>query len=104
MVEALTMGLGGFGRAEPAEGWGASVFVQLLDPDAFAGGGRVPPPDRLARRRLPRLGAEARRRAGAPARRGRPRAPRPGLAEGVELYPGIMAQLEGWAERLGVQK
>ena len=37
MVEALTMGLGGFGRAEPGEGWGASVFVQVLDPDAFAG-------------------------------------------------------------------
>ena len=55
MVEALTMGLGGFGRAEPAEGWGASVFVQLLDPDAFAGGDGLPPPDRVDRRGLPRV-------------------------------------------------
>jgi LDH2 family malate/lactate/ureidoglycolate dehydrogenase len=37
MIEALTGGLAGFGRADPTEGWGASVFVQVLDPDAFGG-------------------------------------------------------------------
>jgi LDH2 family malate/lactate/ureidoglycolate dehydrogenase len=102
MVEALTMGLGGFGRAEPAEGWGASVFVQVLDPDAFAGGTAFrrqtawianachtsPPRAGVERVRLPGEAALARRRRA--------------LAEGVELYPGIMARLEDWGRRLGI--
>jgi len=37
MVEALTGGLGGHGRADKPTNWGASVFVQVLDPDAFGG-------------------------------------------------------------------
>ena len=37
MIESLTCGLAGFGRADPPEGWGASVFVQVLDPEAFGG-------------------------------------------------------------------
>ncbi len=36
-VEALSQGLGGFGRAEAPKDWGASVFVQAIDPAAFAG-------------------------------------------------------------------
>jgi LDH2 family malate/lactate/ureidoglycolate dehydrogenase len=37
MVEALTAGLTGHGRADIPEGWGATVFLQLYDPEAFAG-------------------------------------------------------------------
>src|SRR5262245_50323220 len=37
LIEALTQGLGGFGRADAPKGWGASVFVQVLDPVAFGG-------------------------------------------------------------------
>src|SRR5688572_16641896 len=37
LVEALTGGLSGFGRADPKEGWGATVFLQIIDPAAFAG-------------------------------------------------------------------
>jgi len=37
LVEALTSGLSGYGRADDAKGWGASVFMQLLDPAAFGG-------------------------------------------------------------------
>jgi L-lactate dehydrogenase len=37
LVEALTAGLSGFGRADPHEGWGGTVFVQVLDPRAFGG-------------------------------------------------------------------
>ena len=37
LVEAMTGGLAGFGRADPSEGWGATVFVQVLDPAAFGG-------------------------------------------------------------------
>jgi LDH2 family malate/lactate/ureidoglycolate dehydrogenase len=37
LVEALTGGLAGHGRADPREGWGATVFLQVIDPAAFAG-------------------------------------------------------------------
>ncbi len=37
MVEMLTHGLGGFGRLDSEKRWGANVFLQLIDPDAFAG-------------------------------------------------------------------
>ena len=35
LVEALTAALGGFGRADASEGWGAAVFLQVIDPAAF---------------------------------------------------------------------
>jgi LDH2 family malate/lactate/ureidoglycolate dehydrogenase len=37
MIEALTAGLAGRGRADPADGWGATVFMSLYDPAAFGG-------------------------------------------------------------------
>lgn len=37
IVEMLTQGLAGFGRQDTEKRWGASVFLQLMDPDAFAG-------------------------------------------------------------------
>jgi LDH2 family malate/lactate/ureidoglycolate dehydrogenase len=37
MVEALTQGLAGFGRKDTEKRWGGNVFLQVLDPDAFAG-------------------------------------------------------------------
>lgn len=37
MVEALTQGLAGFGRQDSQDRWGACVFLQVLDPAAFAG-------------------------------------------------------------------
>ena len=37
MIEMLTHGLGGFGRLDSEKRWGANVFLQLLDPAAFAG-------------------------------------------------------------------
>jgi arylsulfatase A-like enzyme len=36
-VEALTGGLAGHGRADPPDGWGATVFMSLYDPSAFGG-------------------------------------------------------------------
>ena len=38
MVEALTQGLAGHGRRDAPNRWGANVFLQVMDPDAFAGG------------------------------------------------------------------
>ena len=102
LVEALTAGLGGFGRADPAEGWGAAVFVQVLDPAAFGGtdaftrqtgwladaARSVPPIPGGPGVRLPGARGLARRRAA--------------LAEGLRLYPTILPALAPWAERLGV--
>lgn len=102
LIEALTQGLGGFGRADAPAGWGAAVFVQVIDPAAFGGaeGFRrqtswtaaacraAPPVPGVDAVRLPgERGLLHKRRA---------------LAEGVRLYPGIMAGLEPHAGRLRV--
>ena len=102
MIEALTQGLGGFGRAESPTGWGASVFVQVIDPAAFgcseafrretgwtaAACRDNPPAPGVSAVRLPgERGLERKRQA---------------LADGVALYPGILAALAPHADRLGV--
>jgi LDH2 family malate/lactate/ureidoglycolate dehydrogenase len=99
-VEALTQGLAGHGRAETPTTWGANVYVQVIDPAAFGGIDayvretgwlaracrQTPPAPGTAAVRLPGERALALRRAG--------------LAEGLALYPGIMAGLEAWAQKL----
>jgi len=100
--EALTGGLAGFGRADPKQGWGATVFVQALDPDAF--GGReafVRQAEFIAaqcRDNPPRPGVDAVRLPGerALARR------REQLAHGVQLHESILPALEPWAQKFGV--
>ena len=102
LVEALTGGLAGFGRADPKQGWGATVFVQALDPDAF--GGReafVQQAEFIAaqcRGNPPRPGVDAVRLPGerALARR------REQLARGVQLHESILPALEPWAQKFGV--
>ncbi len=37
MVEMLTQALAGHGRVEAPDRWGANVFLQVLDPEAFGG-------------------------------------------------------------------
>ena len=102
LVEALTGGLAGHGRADPREGWGATVFVQVIDPEAFAG--------RAAFER--QLGEVARQcRASRPANPQRP-VRMPGergfqladeqAGQGVQLHEGILAALAPWASKLGV--
>jgi LDH2 family malate/lactate/ureidoglycolate dehydrogenase len=102
LVEALTGGLAGHGRADPREGWGATVFLQLIDPRAFSG------LDAFTRQ----TGSVAEQcHASRPARPGNP-VRTPGekglkLAQqqrkaGVRLYPSIMPSLEPWARKLGV--
>jgi LDH2 family malate/lactate/ureidoglycolate dehydrogenase len=99
-VEALTQGLAGHGRAEKPTNWGANTYIQVIDPAAFGGVEayirqtgwlaracrETPPAPGIPSVRLPGERALALRRAG--------------LAEGVALYPGIMAGLENWASKL----
>ena len=102
MVEALSQGLSGDGRARRPTGWSASVLVQVWEPECFAGiaafrretsalaalahASRPAPGVRAVR--LPGERSLARKRAA--------------LENGVELYPGIMEKLAPWGEKLGV--
>jgi LDH2 family malate/lactate/ureidoglycolate dehydrogenase len=102
LVEALTGGLAGHGRADPKEGWGATVFLQIIDPDAFAGRAAF----------VRQTGEIARQcRGSRPAQDGRPvRMPgEKGLTlaaqqreEGVVLHESIVPLLRPWSEKLGV--
>lgn len=102
IVEALTSGLSGHGRADQPTEWGASVFLQLIEPEAF--GGRVA----LTRE----ISYTAERCRTAPTAPGHPPVRLPGeaaltrrrrqLREGVTLYAGTMPALRPWAERFGV--
>jgi LDH2 family malate/lactate/ureidoglycolate dehydrogenase len=102
-VEAITNALGGHGRAKGVKRWGASVFLQIINPDCF--GGReaflretsflanscreTPVPEGKPPVRLPGQAALARRAAQ--------------LAHGVELYAPIVSSLTPWAEALQVK-
>jgi LDH2 family malate/lactate/ureidoglycolate dehydrogenase len=102
LVEALTSGLGGFGRVDEPKRWGASVYLQLIDPGAFAGHDAfvrqtsgladichaTPVATGAPAVRLPGEGALSRR-----ARQ---------LRDGVTLFPTVLPGLEPWASRYGV--
>ena len=100
LIEAFTAGLAGFGRADAVDGWGATVFVQVLDPAAFGGSDDY-------RRQMdwlvdachdatPRPGGE---RVRLPGENGMKRY-REQQANGVAPHPGIMPSLQPWAEKL----
>ena len=101
LVEALTGGLAGHGRADPKEGWGATVFLQVMDPRAFSGSeafsrqtGHIARACRAARPR--RVGEKVR----TPGERGLSHS-REQQAQGVALHAGILPALAPWAEKLG---
>jgi L-lactate dehydrogenase len=103
LVEALTSALGGHGRADAETRWGASVFLQLINPQAFGG--------RAAFLRETTFLAESCRQS--PVAPGQPRVRLPGeaaqkrrarqLADGVELHPSILPALAPWGQLLRVQ-
>jgi L-lactate dehydrogenase len=102
LVEALTSGLCGHGRAEAPGGWGASVLVLVIDPARFGGaerflaeGGWIA---RAVRDNPPRPGFDAARLPGDGAMARRAKA----LAEGVVLHPAIPPALAKLAERFGI--
>jgi LDH2 family malate/lactate/ureidoglycolate dehydrogenase len=103
LVEALTGGLAGHGRADPAEGWTATVFIQVLDPALFGGlKNFVRATTHLAetcRAAEPRPGFECVRLPGEAGLRRRATQ----LADGVQLDPPILPALVPWAERFSVR-
>ena len=102
LVEALTNALGGHGRAAGESRWGASVFLQILDPERFGGRAsflremsffaqlceETPAPSGKPPVRLPGQAALLRRKEQ--------------LANGVRLHPTIIPGLVSWAAKLGV--
>jgi LDH2 family malate/lactate/ureidoglycolate dehydrogenase len=102
LVEALTGGLAGHGRADPGEGWGATVFVQVMDPRCFGGQEQfrrqAEHVAQTCRATPPRAGFERVRLPGESGIRRRSEQ----LANGVELHPSIMPALQPWAEKFGV--
>jgi L-lactate dehydrogenase len=103
LVEALTSGLAGYGRADDPKDWGASVFLQLIDPEAF--GGR----EAFLRQtnRVAELCRSSRVAPGAPPVRlpgeGALRRRADQLREGVALEPSIVSALRSWSERWEVR-
>ena len=103
IVEALTAGLAGRGRADAIEGWGATVYLTLHDPSAFGGM------------------EDFKRQTDWVARESRSNPPRPGIdavrmpgdrglalkasqhAQGIALHPTIPPMLEDCAKRYGLE-
>ena len=102
VVEALTAGLAGHGRADPPVGWGGTVFVQVLDPEAFGGLAafrrQMDHLVRAAHDAKPRPGVDRVRLPGEAGMKRR----RDQEANGVALYPTIMPELASWATKMGV--
>jgi L-lactate dehydrogenase len=103
-VETLTGALAGQGRDKPKEGWGAAVFIQVLNPALFGGHEDfLRATSYLAeacRATPPRPGFDSVRLPGENGLRRREEQ----LVRGVELHPGIMESLAPWSEKLGVAR
>jgi LDH2 family malate/lactate/ureidoglycolate dehydrogenase len=102
LIEALTGGLAGWGRADPPEGWGATVFLTLYDPQAFGGAADFARQTdwlgEACRNNPPRPGVDAVRM---PGDRGIARKADQ-LRNGVALPPGAFQALAECARRYGL--
>lgn len=103
MTEVLTQALGGYGRATGAgDGEANSVFLQVIDPTAFAArGDYLREIDLLLERTRESAPVDPADPVRVPGQRAWQRR-RERLAQGVDLYPGILAALVAETERLGV--
>jgi L-lactate dehydrogenase len=103
MVEALTVALGGFGRADGPTRWGAAVLVLAIDPARFAG---LEAFTRETGWMADAVHANPPRPGGAPPRLPGERALKlraEQLANGVALHPSIPPALAEAASRAGLQ-
>jgi L-lactate dehydrogenase len=103
IVEILTSGLAGGGRANPeAAKGGTPVFLQVINPEFFAGTAPLASEASwladACRASRPRPGVERVRMPGDNANALRAQQ----LAGGVALHPGIMPELAKWADKLGI--
>ena len=103
IVEMLTGGLAGVGRADAKEEWGATVYVHAIDPTTFGGLDAFTRQAewiaQACRDNPPRAGVD---RVRMPGERGLVRR-RDQLAHGVALHADILPALEPWSTKLSVQ-
>jgi LDH2 family malate/lactate/ureidoglycolate dehydrogenase len=103
LVEALSQGISGFGRADAPTGTSVSVFIQVIDPEAFGGQAEFKRQmswlGNACRRSPPLPGGEGVRLPGERALAQRREAARTGVA----LAPDVIAGLAPWACRFGIE-
>jgi LDH2 family malate/lactate/ureidoglycolate dehydrogenase len=103
LVESLTAGLAGHGRADPPEGWGATVYLTLHDLHAFGGKAAfLRQMDHLAAQCRTNPPVDAARPVRLPGERGLQRRAEQ-LAEGVRLAPSIAPSLQAAEQRYGLK-
>ncbi|KQP13091.1 Ldh family oxidoreductase [Pseudorhodoferax sp. Leaf267] len=103
LVEALTGGLAGHGRADAREGWGATVYLTLHDLAAFGGKDDfLRQMDHIAAQCRGNAPADAARPVRLPGEHGLQRRER-GQRDGVRLHPSIAKALEPAQARHGVR-
>jgi len=102
LVEALTSGLAGHGRADAPADWTNNVFLQVFEPACFGGTAAFSRQTawlaEACRQTPPRAGVERVRLPGEAALQRRADQ----LHRGVELRPDILPALAPWAQKLGV--
>ena len=102
LVEALTQGLSGFGRADGPTGTSVSLFIQVIDPSAFAGQQAFTRQTshlaQACRDSLPRPGGAPVRVPGDRAAVARQEA----LRDGLPLDEAILQSLAPWLDRYGL--
>ncbi|MBT7731273.1 MAG: Ldh family oxidoreductase [Rhodospirillaceae bacterium] len=102
MIEALTQGLSGLGRADPPEGWGAAVYLKVTDPSAFGGMDEfIRQTSWLAescRNNPPEEGVDKVRLPGDNAILNKAEA----IANGLELYPGLLDGLKTFSDNYNI--
>jgi L-lactate dehydrogenase len=101
-VEALSLALSGYGRAQKPDAFGQGVFIQALDPAAFAGRDAfLKEMDHLVaacRASRPRPGVEKVRVPGERALASKADQEK----NGVKVSPATLAKLEPWLQKLGI--
>ncbi|MET0962910.1 MAG: Ldh family oxidoreductase [Noviherbaspirillum sp.] len=102
LVEALTQGLGGYGRSDQPSGTSVSVFLQVIDPTAFGGRAQFQKQTTwladACRSNPPRPGTDRVRVPGDRAYACK----RDALAHGVPLEGAIINGLRPYADRFGL--
>ncbi|MEJ7686330.1 MAG: Ldh family oxidoreductase [Variovorax sp.] len=102
LVEALTAGLAGHGRADAPEGWGATVHLTLHDLQAFGGkAGFLRQMDHVAQQCRATSG-DAARPVRLPGERGLLRRAQQ-QSQGVQLHPSIAPSLQAAEQRYGLK-
>jgi LDH2 family malate/lactate/ureidoglycolate dehydrogenase len=102
LLEALTSALGGYGRSDGETGWGAAVFLMILDPAKFGGveafvreADFTATESRTAEPRVEGVPVRLPGERGLALRREQ-------IATGLDLLPNIRADLGALALRLGI--